>query len=748
MIAQVVRPLGAIAMLGAALASPGAAQPRGVELFGAMLSGQLSRTTGTTRLRWLPGTAGYLEIAVDSATGTRSFSRVDPRTERRRPLFDGRTVARIAEAYRRETGGAAAGLPFADLAFEPGGEAFQFTADGAQWLYRLTDHSLRRLRVPERTGPLNLDATEPGVFSPDYRRYAFVRDYDNLFLFDVETGEERPLTTGTGEDNTVGFLGAGPWYRWSPDGRRIAFLKADQQSMPEYPILFSREPVARVERMRYPFTTTPTPSIEVWVVDVETGASRRFATNSEALPFVRELTWLPDGSGLVYHLVDRWESRLEVRLVELASGLTRTLAIDEDPAYLDPPHNFQLLQGGARFLLSSERSGRRQLYLHDVGGREPRQLTDAEWATGEVLHVDEGSGWVYLVGYPNSGLDTHLYRVRLDGTGWSDLTPEPGVHRVSIDPTGSYFTDDHSSIETPRTVTLRRTDGGVVRTLATTNVDAVAAVGLTAPEILALRTADGQSTMHAILHRPVDLDPTRKYPVVVMVYGGPHTKAVRNAYQTLDFDAQLAQLGFLVMEIDGRGTRLREKRYQTATYLRLGQEDVDDQAAGVRQLAARFPYVDASRVGVTGLSHGGYMTLMMKLRYPDVFQVGVAGAPMTDVALGPRQYIGRMMRTPDANPEGYEKANVLNYADRMQGRLMIYHGTNDRNAVIGHTMLLVGKLVDLGKPVDLMIYPDGVHVLEGEDMIHQVKTAVSYFLEHLRPEGWEASRAAIWSLGS
>ncbi len=735
-----------VAAVAAAATSGLGAQPRGVELFARMAAGRLTPITGTTRVRWLPGTAGYLESGVDSVTKGRTFFRVEPRSGRRTPLFDRPTTERVVAEYQRVSGRQTSGLPFADFSYELDNRAIRFTADGGPWLYRLDSRELRKLAQPTRTGPLDQGTQSAGTFSPDFRRYAFIRDYDNLFLLDTQTGSEERLTTGTSEDNTVGFLGATPWFVWSPDSRFLAYLKAEQRGFPEYPILRSLEPIAKVEPMRYPFTTTPTAPLELWVVNVETREHRKLAANTTEQPFIRELAWLPDGSALTYQLVNRWDSRVEVRAVDPLTGATRMLVADEDPAYLDPPDNFRILADGKRFLFSSERSGWRHLYLYDGLGGEPRQLTGGEWVTAEVQHVDEapGRGWIYFVGYTDRGLERHLFRVRLDGTGLARLTPEPGSHAVSVDPSGRYFTDDFSALDAPRKVNLRTTDGALVRTLATTNVDAVTALGLEPPELLSLTAADGTTPMHGMLFRPVGFDPSKRYPLVVSVYGGPHTKAIRNVYETTDFRAQLAQLGFLVAEFDGRGTRLREKTYQTANYLKLGQADVDDQAAAVRQLTARS-YVDGARVGVTGLSHGGYLTLMMILRYPEVYQVAVSGAPLTDVALGPRQYIGRFMRTPDANAEGYAAANVLRYADRLRGRLLIYHGTNDRNALLGNTYQLVKKLVDLGKPVDMMIYPDGVHVLAGKDAIHQVKTTVAYFLEHLKPEGWEASRAAIWA---
>jgi dipeptidyl-peptidase-4 len=363
----------------------------------------------------------------------------------------------------------------------------------------------------------------------------------------------------------------------------------------------------------------------------------------------------------------------------------------------------------------------------------------------EVLGVDEAGGWVYFTSAVRAGLDRVFHRVKLDGSGLTRLTPEDGFHLVSLDPTAKYFTDDWQSLSTPRVVVLRTADGRAIRTLASTSTDRVAELGLTPPELLTFKGGDATTDIHGVLFKPADFDPAKKYPVIVSVYGGPHSKQVRDSYETTDFRARLAQLGFLVAEFDARGTPERGKRFQAGNYLGLGQHDVDDQAAAMKELA-KLPYIDGTRVGVTGISHGGYMTIMMLLRYPEVFQVGVAGAPITDLRNGPRLYIGRVMRTPEANAEGYVRGDAVALAATLKGRLLIHHGTNDRNAVLGNTMQFARKAIDAGRPLDMMIYPDGVHVLTGRDAVHGMKTTIGYFLEHLRPEGWERSLAVIWAL--
>ncbi len=711
------------------------AQATPVGVFGAILRGQVMQTSGTQGVKWLPGSAGFLERADDPAGGV-GFVRVDPLTGRRFPVFSGPVLAKLAAEFK------GVGLPFRE--FEPvrGGQAVRFEVGGRPYLLATDSARLHRLKYPAKVGPVDLATTDPGKFSPTYAHYAFVRDYDNLYLLDTKTGTEERIVTGTSEDNLIGFLGAGPWFVWSPDGTRIAYLKADQRGFHQYPIVRDLERKATVESFRYPFAGDPDPPLELHVYEIATRRDQLVAAGSPAVPFIRDLEWTPDGGELTFQTVSRFESRLDLKGFDPRSGTGRTWLVDSSTTYLDPPTNFRILADG-RFLWSSERSGWRHLYLYDRHGRELRQLTSGDWVVGEVLGIDQQRGWVYFTGVTHAGLEQHFFRVRLDGTKLTPLTRERGWHDISLSPDFSAFFDRHSSLDRAPWATMRTIDGVVQREMANSDTTTLGQLGLTRPELVTGVAADGVTPIQGLLFRPANFDSTKRYPVVVSVYGGPHTKAIRDRFETTDFRAALAQLGFLVFEVDARGTLGRGKAFQAGNYLRMGQVDVDDQAAAVRQLRRRA-YVDSTRVGVTGISHGGYLTLMMLLRYPDVFQVGVAGAPITDLRNGPRQYIGRIMRTPDANPTGYAQGDVLGLAAELKSRLLLMYGTNDHNAVVANTMQLARKLIDAGRPFDMTVYPGGAHVLEGLDAIHGLKTSVSYFLEHLRPEAWETSRAALW----
>ncbi|MEO8452548.1 MAG: DPP IV N-terminal domain-containing protein [Gemmatimonadota bacterium] len=731
--------IAVVAALAAGRTAELAAQTTRFQRFGAILTGQAVKLVGAPAVRWLPGRMGYLEEPTDTATNR--FLKVDPLTGAKTPLLSPAALAKLLAQYAKITGHAAAHLPFRQFDFV--GENFlTFDEPGFRFVFSVDSAQLHRIPLPAKTGPLNQSDPEPGKFSPDFRRYAFIRDYDNIWLFDPSTGKEEQLVTGTSDDNLIGFLDAGPWFVWSADGKRIAYFKANQQAMYRYPLLRDLDPHATVTYFRYPFTTDPNPVLELHVIDVATKKDALVAKSTVEKPFLREITWFPDSKEFAFQVVDQWESRLELLAADAATGATRPLLVDSDPAFLDPLHNFWVLADRHHFLWSSEQSGWRHIYLHDSRGGTPKQLTSGDFVTKNVLGVDEKKGVVYFTGATRLGLEQHLFRVGLDGTGLTRFTSEPGWHEPFVDSALTTFLDRHSSLTRPWTVVLKTIDGKPLKELAHSDTSALHTLGITGPELITLKAADGVTDIHGHLFKPADFDPAKRYPMVVEIYGGPHTKAIRDRYD-LDFGAGVAQLGFLVFQVDGRGTIDREKRFQTGNYLKMGQIDIDDQAAAVRQLRIRS-YVDSTRVGITGSSHGGYLTIMAVLRYPDVYQVGVAGVPMSDLKNGPRQYIGRIMRTPDANPDGYAKADPLPLAGTLKGRLMIMYGTGDQNAVTVNSMQMIRKLIDAGRPVDVTVYPEGHHVLDGPDAMHSIKTTISYMLEHLRPEGWEASRDALW----
>jgi dipeptidyl-peptidase-4 len=754
------------------LSLPASAAPqlRGKKLYDAWEKLEIAKTTGLTRLTWLPEGQGWLEAETDKATGTTVFFKVNPRTQKKSRLFNPGTEAAIVAAYNKLTGGNVMGMPFRSFAYLPGNRAISFSVEKAgDFVYFFKEKSMRKLDRPAgqaepsfQVPPRFLQfmrrrrqpASPPG-YSPDFTKYAYSKDYD-IWVYDLATKKEEPLTTGGSEELMNGKtdwvypeeLGQREAFWWSPDGRKIAYLQFDEHAVYDFPIIHQLTPERQpafettLELERYPNSGRSNPTVKLFVIDLAARKPVEFKTESGPDVYITRIVWREDNSELFFQRLNRLQNRLELMAADPASGNVRTVLLEEEECFINLHDDFRPLQDNNRFLWSSERTGWKHLYLYDFAGNLVRPLTSGEWEASDISLIDEKNGWVYFTIADNVGLDTQFGRVKLDGTKLTRLTAEPGTHRVSIDPAGTYYVDDFSSLTIPPTVTVYHADGKPIRQVGSTNIDKVKELGLQEPELVKLKAPDGKTDVYGILFKPADFDPAGKYPLYVQVYGGPSHRN-SNSYQTAGPKARLAQLGYLVWELDGRGTTRRGKKFLTETYLKFGQVDVDDQAAAVKQLRER-PEIDGARVGMTGGSYGGYMTCMSLLRYPDVYSVGVAASSVTDWRSYDTIYTERYMRLPETNKEGYEKGSALTYAKNLKGKLLLVHGTIDNNVHQGNTIHLVDALQKEGKEFDMMVYPENRHGIRGYSAQHLDRLRTEYFLRHLKPENWEESLQTVW----
>jgi dipeptidyl-peptidase-4 len=722
------------------------AQVRGEALYERLGDRGLVQTDGTTRVTWLPN-GDFLDAERVGASTT--FARVDARSGDREPLFDDATVRAMADEYSRLTGSSVSGLPpFRTFEYVLDGEAIFFTAEEADFLYRFRSRRLTKLERPHWELPLSADGLMRGLansqlargtYSPDYSRFARVKDYD-IHVTNTTTGEERQVTWGGSEEVMNGRpdwlypeeLGQSIGFWWSPDNSKIAYLQFDVREVYQYPIVHDLDAEARLEEQRYSKAGETNPTVKLFVVDVENGESVEVDTHSSDQVYIVRGAWLPDGSEVTFQRLNRHQNRLELMAANPSTGSVRTILTEVDDAFVTLTRDLTFLDDG-QFLWTSERTGWRHIYLYDVDGTMVRPLTEGAWPVGSISRVDRDGGWAYFTGFANNALESHLFRVKLDGSGFQKLTVEPGTHSASVDPSGAYFTDTFSSLTQASTTTLRRADGRAVRTLATSSTEGLDALRLEAPELVTVTAADGVTPLNGLLFKPAGYDPSIAYPMIVTVYGGPSGPRIRNTYQMMAGEQRLAQLGYMVWKMDNRGTGNRGKAFQAATYLKLGQVDLADQAAGVRQITSR-PYIDGSRVGIYGGSYGGYMTAMALLKEPEVFHVGVAGSSVTDWRNYDTAYTERYMRTPQENPDGYEKGSALPYAGNLTGKLLMTHGSTDNNVHPGNTMQLVEALIGAGKTFDLMIYPQQRHGIGGAGRQHVTQLRLDYFRRHLHPQ--------------
>lgn len=606
-------------------------------------------------------------------------------------------------------------------------------------------------------GPFGFPLME--ILSPDGRWFAHRRDND-LWLR-APGSEELVRLTGDGVNGA--FWGEAlewdeqygrPWAWWSPDGSRLAVKKLDERDVPLVARIRYGEGQPVVEEMRFAAPGDPLPKRELAIFDVSAGSRVRVEDERDPEQQIMALGWSPDGSEFRYLTMDRAHKLLRLVAADASTGDARVLVEERTERFHNPlwssPPDFIPLQGGELFLWTSDRDGWRHIYLYDMAGTPVRQVTSGSFPIHEILHVDERGGWVYFTAHPDSRrpYDLHLARVRLDGSGFERLTSAPGRHRIRFAPSGEFFVDTHSSVNRPPVTVVRRSDGSLVDTLAQTDplelTDLLGEVGWTPPEEIVVPTADGRTELHGLLYKPFDFDPSRRYPVIEYVYDAPYTTVVSRTFpgvgssdpsESFPLDSvdplALAQFGYLVWVVDGRGTAERGRAFRQA-FLEDGFDAVQDHANALRKVARERPYVDLERVGIFGVSAGGSQTLAAMLRAPDFYRVGVAISAPVDPRGTAADGIEFMHGPVDQNPGAYE-SEILRSAERLRGKLLLIYGTDDPVVPMNHALRMVDALVEAGRPHDLLLLPGQEHLFSG-DGARYARTAVRrYFLEHLPP---------------
>ncbi|MXX18980.1 MAG: prolyl oligopeptidase family serine peptidase [Dehalococcoidia bacterium] len=548
-------------------------------------------------------------------------------------------------------------------------------------------------------------------------------------------GEARQLTSGAEDGFTNGLadfiaqeeFGQTDGFWWSPDGSRIAFVEVDARHIPDYPIVHQGRDALDTEHHRYPFAGAPNARVRLGVVPAAGGEPVWMDLGEEDDIYLPRVVWRSDGvlAGMV---LNRAQTELRLHLFDPNTGTVLRTLVERTEPWLNLG-DFRFLETG-ELLWSSERSGFRHLYLYDADLKESHELTTGEWVVTRIVEVDEAGRAVFFSGTREGAVERHLYRVGLDGGEVERLTTEPGVHGCAVAPDGETFVDTFSSREGAAVTTLRRTNGGEV--IATLHEEAdmtAAAQGLQPPELRVMEAADG-TPMSGALYRPEGEGP---HPLVVSVYGGPHAQRVLDDWAlTVDLRAQyLAQAGFVVLAVDNRGSANRGLAFEAHLHRRMGTVELDDQVAAVEQVVAEG-LADRERVGIYGWSYGGYMTCMSLMRAPEVFRVGVAGAPVVDWDGYDTGYTERYMSTPQDNPDGYREGAVTTHVEGLSGKLLLVHGMVDENVHFRHTARLITALTTAQKPYDIQIFPEERHMpRDAAGLEYMERRLVSYFEEHL-----------------
>jgi dipeptidyl-peptidase-4 len=606
--------------------------------------------------------------------------------------------------------------------WSPQGDKLLVEGGSDLWLMDLKGGEPRRL------------TTDPGekegvTFSPGGDRVAFV-EANNLYMVDLGTGMLKKLTTD-GNDNLMnGKLdwvyeeellqrGSAPGYVWSPDGRKIAYLSLDDTPVPKYPLTHYISDHVTLTDERFPQPGDPNPTPGMHVVTVTEGEPRisDYPLKDRDVEYLSpDFTWTPDSKTVAFSTMNRHQTDLAAHLWDPESGADRTLVEEKDPYWINAIDAPYFLKNGKEFVWLSERGGWLHLYLYGIDGHQERQLGSGDWMIDRptfanpglgASQVDEEGGFVYFLSTNPDPRERQVYRVRLATGEMQRLTQEAGTHSVEVSPDGKYFIDNFSNLSTPSEIRLLKSDGTAVATLnKMKNPWADYALGTT--ELVTVKAGDG-ATLYARLVKPPGFDPAKKYPVLVDVYGGPDVQLVRNAWGVTGADDQLyAEQGYVIWCLDNRGSSGRGHAWESVIFEHMGQHEVEDQLAGISYLKS-LPYIDGGRIGVHGWSYGGYMTLELLTHAPDVFKCGAAGGPVTAWKFYDSIYTERYMRTPAENPDGFRDSSPLNFADKIKGKVLLIHGTDDDNVHMQNTMNFVEALVKARVPFELYLQPGERH---------------------------------------
>ena len=724
------------------------AQSTGLKLYSEMGERSFLGVEGNTRMAWLPGSMGYLETERNDDETT-EFFKIDPKSEKRTPLFDANTQKALVDQYNKATGESVNGLPFSNFDFVMDNDAIFFTVKDEDFVFNLKGKSLRMMNVPEVPIEPYTDELMRGMqfsqlwngsYSHDYKLFAYIKDY-NIIVVDTETGEERQVTHDGNHELMNGRpswvypeeFGQREAYWFSPDNSKIAYMQYNETEVYDYPIIHEMEFEAGLELEKYPKAGEPNPTVNLFVVDLNTGEIDQVPTNSNADTYIVRPIWRNDGSELTFRRMNRKQDHIELLAYDVKAKKVRTVLEEREDTYIRLHDNFIQMDDNKSFIWTSEVSGYNHIYHYGFDGKLIAQVTKGDFPVSSIENIDQKNKKIYFTAFQNMGLDRYFYVVDFDGKRMKQLNKEDGRHSISMSPDAKYYIDNFSSFDRPFEANLYTADGKVVRNLMKTDVSKVKENKLQKPEVFNFKAADGETELVGLIYKPVDFDPNKKYPVVLPLYGGPGSQDVSNTYKDADSYQRLAQLGFIVVRANYRGSGNRGKEFQALNYGKLGTVEIDDYAEAIETVTARS-YADGSRVGVYGHSYGGYSTSMLLLRYPDLFQVGIAGAPVTDWRSYDTIYTERYMNTPQANPEGYENASAMKYAENLKGKLLLVHGTIDNNVHKGNTVMLQSALIKADKRFDLMTYPENRHGIRGDYGRHYSKLRLNYLIENLKPE--------------
>lgn len=520
---------------------------------------------------------------------------------------------------------------------------------------------------------------------------------------------------------------------WSPNSNYIAYYRMDQTMVTNYPLVEINQTPAQLKNIKYPMAGQTSHHVTVGLYNVQSGKTKWLKTGEPLDQYLTNLAWSPDEKYFFIAHLNRDQNHMQFIKYDISTGEpVKVLFEEKDNEFVEPLNPMIFIpKSNNKFLWFSERDGFNHLYLYDTEGNLIKQVSQGKWVITSFNGFDKSGKFIYITATKDSPIERHFYKVNIDNGKLERITKEPGLHNVLVNSNDEYFIDNYSNLTVPRVINLLNKKYEVVKNLLTAdNPQKELKTGET--KIFTIKNEDELDLYCRIIYPP-DFDQTKKYPVIFYVYGGPHSQGVLNTFGTGSYQLwfkMMAQKGYIIFELDNRGTSNRGSDFAQATFRKLGTIEIKDQMAGVNYLKS-LPYVDENRFGVYGWSYGGFMTTSLMLRTNNTFKVGACGGAVIDWKFYEIMYTERYMDTPQTNPDGYKEASLLNYVDNLKGKLLLVHGTSDPTVVWQNTLSFAKRAAELNRPLDYYPYVGHGHGVRGRDALHLYNKITKYFLDNL-----------------
>ncbi len=593
------------------------------------------------------------------------------------------------------------------------------TASGFKWEHWIT--------LPEKAENVTIDKSMAIAYTIDNNLWLVTKDKKTR---QVTKDADKNILNGTSVHRDEFGIDHGIFF--SPDGNYLAYYRMDQTPVQDYPIIRWDDP-ATVDVIKYPMAGGKSHHVTLNVYNPVTDKSVRMNTEGPKDQYLTCVTWSPDERYIYTGILNRAQNHLVLNSYNIQNGKkVNTILEEKNTKYVEPQNTLTFIPGSNdRFVWWSQRDGYMHLYVYNTDGTLERRLTKGKWIVNEIVGTNKKTQEFIITTSKESPLEKHTYALNWNNGRMTRLDHEAGWHTTTVNDEGTYMLDVFTNASTPKRSVVRSTSGSYENTLVEAE-NTLATYERPEVRSVSLKADDG-TPLYGKLILPVNFNANKKYPVIVYLYNGPHVQLIKNVYPESGnlWYEYLAQHGYVVFTMDGRGSSNRGLAFEQATFRQLGTVEMEDQMKGVQYLRS-LPYVDGERMGVHGWSFGGFMTTSLMLRYPDVFKAGVAGGPVIDWKMYEVMYTERYMDTPEENPTGYENANLLNKVQNLKGKLLMIHGTDDNTVVWQHSIAFLKKAVSDNVQLDYFVYPGYEHNVRGKDRVHLMQKITDYFDLHLK----------------